>query len=503
MGRPGHPMFMFPEWPASLGQPQFHVYPFVKKLEMLIFGWQNIFSGDALMNLLNSSYAFNYPALQSFSLEIKNYTFRVDINAEDVFVMAKQLNSFSLMVKQMALKAKKVRVVWKNVLYSPKAEQVGEALNQALSVLLSGAADIGFKEDSSAIFTMVPPTQFSDITHFTYDVSPGHSWPFEFIRRRSDVLKALHLTGLEREHTVELLYDMNVRPVVYSMLEELSIGGATSMFGGQRALAPREMPMGPGRMIRFPKLRRIKMTSAYMFEDDVLFTGSGQTLEHLDIFVDIKFVELAEKHGIFAQDRFLRMEYMSVNTWGFVDRTRQGELRRDSFIKAVMNSVSKLAPSFSGFKFTGGCDKAMLHWNVLRAFQHTTIRSLDLLMLEFSLSDITELLRSMPQLYILSCTASSEVPEIKGLRRADMIEYMRSTYPMSEHFHTLKIYWRDASLTEQIAALGLYLAIACRQFVRIVSNGVSRQSFENALGTLRYLSPFAEYEELTKCLVAG
>ncbi|KAJ2549028.1 hypothetical protein EV175_004601, partial [Coemansia sp. RSA 1933] len=59
-------------------------------------------------------------------------------------------------------------------------------------------------------------------------------------------------------------------------------------------------------------LRQLTWSATYIFTDDTLFRGNSDSLEYLDIRLDITLLNVLQKYQVFSSGRYSQLSHIAV-----------------------------------------------------------------------------------------------------------------------------------------------------------------------------------------------
>ncbi|KAJ2092511.1 hypothetical protein IW138_000949 [Coemansia sp. RSA 986] len=271
--------------------------------------------------------------------------------------------------------------------------------------------------------------------------------------KSAPTLESLVFDDQTLKNMESLVFDDMRKPVVYPKLQKLELYSLNNATFDVKLQVDKSV-------VLFPALRFLRWHTLYIFEDDALFRGNEDTLEYLDIQIDLDFVHALRRHEVFSNGRHSRLYYVAV---GVLSNSNKVTLSRDVF---MMFAVDLIAPN-TKYLFLGGYYLFNDNIRVVSASPYFgNLQILNLANAQFTLHELLELVKLLPNMTKLRCAPRDIDTKLDTPQFSEFINKLYSEfYPLSHCFR----YWiAPLDLHYQhdyLAPCALVFAILCPNFV--------------------------------------
>ncbi|KAJ2558987.1 hypothetical protein EV175_000544 [Coemansia sp. RSA 1933] len=268
-----------------------------------------------------------------------------------------------------------------------------------------------------------------------------------------------------------LVIGQNGDPLVYPKLKNLIVGNdECGPFGDKVRIDSSIVP--------FPALRYLMWRSVYIFEDDALFRGNSDTLEYLDIEVDIDLVQTLHRLAVFAPGKYSRLCYVAVT---YCQPSPDKYLEIDEYVRFVIGLLSPTTTVLSLTRY--------FHNMVVADADSLCFGNIQTLTLtgfcgtQYVLLDIVKL---FPRMTRLTCAQGSLVADLRGRQIRSYDDLHTEYYPLSSSFRHWEAVPGLVRDVKAIAHMALLFTILCPNFeLTYVSSEFSKKFEQFMRRTIR------------------
>ncbi|KAJ1665275.1 hypothetical protein IW140_000629 [Coemansia sp. RSA 1813] len=291
------------------------------------------------------------------------------------------------------------------------------------------------------------------LTRLQCQCSSTNNFISSVIMKSAPTLESLVFDDQTLKNMESLVFDDMRKPVVYPKLQKLELYSLNNATFDVKLQVDKSV-------VLFPALRFLRWHTLYIFEDDALFRGNEDTLEYLDIQIDLDFVHALRRHEVFSNGRHSRLYYVAV---GVLSNSNKVTLSRDVF---MMFAVDLIAPN-TKYLFLGGYYLFNDNIRVVSASPYFgNLQILNLANAQFTLHELLELVKLLPNMTKLRCAPRDIDTKLDTPQFSEFINKLYSEfYPLSHCFR----YWiAPLDLHYQhdyLAPCALVFAILCPNFV--------------------------------------
>ncbi|KAJ2860600.1 hypothetical protein GGH94_005406 [Coemansia aciculifera] len=308
--------------------------------------------------------------------------------------------------------------------------------------------------------------------------------------RNAGTLEVLDIERVEESDWRNLIYGSTDVPATYTNLTYFDIHILDVPYSSTWAAIADTTP--------FPILSSLGIYDYYPFDDDVLFRGNGGTLQYLCIPFSALARSVFGRFDIFKRSGVRRMNRISI---GKVTNEDDAFLEgnADGHIGRSLQRVYEVAATLRVKN-----DSSERHmFNALKSAPRlANIQHLYFSRETFKLDDLVCLVAALPSLVSISCTVSGIGPEIEAISEDKRPSSLRTKhYPLSNNFRKLRILNSSNIPTQDIAYIGMLLAVLCPKFGHVDLSSELRYMFNREIAWAMINDPFRPYSSCLERLV--
>ncbi|KAJ2755158.1 hypothetical protein GGI19_001868 [Coemansia pectinata] len=306
----------------------------------------------------------------------------------------------------------------------------------------------------------------------------------------NSTLEVLDIERVEESDWRNLIYGSTDVPATYTNLTYFDIHILDVPYSSTWAAIADTTP--------FPILSSLGIYDYYPFDDDVLFRGNGGTLQYLCIPFSALARSVFGRFDIFKRSGVRRMNRISI---GKVTNEDDAFLEgnADGHIGRSLQRVYEVAATLRVKN-----DSSERHmFNALKSAPRlANIQHLYFSRETFKLDDLVCLVAALPSLVSISCTVSGIGPEIEAISEDKRPSSLRTKhYPLSNNFRKLRILTSSNTPTQDIAYIGMLLAVLCPKFGHVDLSSELRYMFNREIAWAMINDPFRPYSSCLERLV--
>ncbi|KAJ2554568.1 hypothetical protein EV175_002542 [Coemansia sp. RSA 1933] len=328
----------------------------------------------------------------------------------------------------------------------------------------------------------------SSLTSLCYSHLDGCENALNSIIRNAPVLVSLSLSTISLLHFKRITLDKDRNPIVYPRLKTLEYF-ATSYFGlGDVQQIEKGIP--------FPSLERVNCKTRYIFADDTLFRGCGETLKHLELELSFEAAKMLVDHGVPAKMHSLRCITLAN---GY--QPTYMEDGPSYFMQFALGLVSASARSLSLFSFRGTYEIAE---NIATCAAAQSLLYLNIPDVKLQLTEVIELINAMPNLEYLFYSCGGLKSSLGRVLYKEMPGLLRDQYyPLSMRFKFCGIDAHKRTPTRSLAVTAMLLAILCPRFSFANVPYNLSDAYNSTIRDAIMSEPYQEYADRLMCLLDG
>ncbi|KAJ2426813.1 hypothetical protein GGF41_001915 [Coemansia sp. RSA 2531] len=276
-------------WPKCLQKNEYPTHLVAKELLIQLKPWM-IFTGDALKRLSSEPYSgCSFPLVRSLTLNFISRTSQEDFGVRTRVAKA-NVDAFLGLLLQMTPVASEI-VLEGGDLSSNFSTATKPQVAYLVAQLYQRYKRVVHHVHFSAEFTGHQLNAIQDLVHFDYTANNDSEQAFQLARQSASTLQSLAIT-FDKVVTISGLFQGTDNSyIVYTSLRSLSLCHTPALQSlyengsihpwtsyGKKERLPMFADVTP-----FPGLVRLSLDIDYPFGDDILFRGSGATLEYASL----------------------------------------------------------------------------------------------------------------------------------------------------------------------------------------------------------------------------
>ncbi|KAJ1916843.1 hypothetical protein LPJ71_001897 [Coemansia sp. S17] len=308
--------------------------------------------------------------------------------------------------------------------------------------------------------------------------------------RNARTLKVLDIDGVEESDWRILIYGGTDVPATYTRLTCLDMGIVDIAYSATWAAIADIAP--------FPVLRSLCVYNDYPFDDDLLFRGNGGTLQNLHLPFSALARNILGRFDILKRRGVTRMNKISIGE--VVDEDDEFlEGNVDGHIGQQIHHIHEVAMMLSLMNDSS----EHLMFNALKSAPRlANIQYLDFTGRTFKLGDIINLVAALPNLVSMSCAVGGIGSEIEAIPDDKRPSSLRTKhYPLSNNFRKLRVLDSSDIPAQDIAYVGMLLAVMCPKFGHVDLSSKLRYTFNREIAWAMINDPFRPYSSCLERLV--
>ncbi|KAJ2849868.1 hypothetical protein GGI22_005461 [Coemansia erecta] len=267
-----------------------------------------------------------------------------------------------------------------------------------------------------------------------------------------------------------LVYDDKDQPIVYPRLKKLVV------YGRYRSTFEKKISVDDS-VVSFPELRYLSWWSEYPFADDTLFRGNRKSLECLDITFTPHLVDVWQKHKVFFRGRHPRLSVLKLR------KNNSSALRNtDNNAQCLKSAFNLISPASQTLAVPSPYACQHIFCVMPATFYVRNIRSLHLDNSRFSLLEMLNLVKRLPNMERLECLPGNIDEELNVRRNIAFVDDLyKEYYPLSsrfKHWITKKVY---AEFVKPAALTSISLAILSPRYVSTKLVHFDREKYQREI----------------------
>ncbi|KAJ2857783.1 hypothetical protein GGI22_003433 [Coemansia erecta] len=320
------------------------------------------------------------------------------------------------------------------------------------------------------VFEQCVPALTSITSEHPYD----NEFSFAIIRKSAATLESLIVEDRDSGIVKHMVYHADGQSIVYPRLKVLEILG-NSDDGDKCAV---EKSVAP-----FPVLQNLRLYASYIFADDTMFRGNGNTLEHLEMELDADTVDMLRKYNVFSKGKFPRLRSVYIQH----DPDSHTRLSVEAFMQLVFGMLSAKTQILSVL----AKDSYRHLVNAISACsfaENFRIFALDGTAL--SLLEMLNVVRLLPNMTDFTCGFKGVDPELDvELGQTIPDRLFSQYYPLNHRLKCWHMRFSSGVTSKDIAVSAIAFAVLCPRFtfvkVAINANDYNKE-LTDALGSGKY-----------------
>ncbi|KAI8321378.1 hypothetical protein GQ54DRAFT_298042 [Martensiomyces pterosporus] len=263
----------------------------------------------------------------------------------------------------------------------------GDLLSDLVAGLTKGVRALEFIGDG--YLHLDDLSHLTNLLRLTIHTEHRDSNMAELIRRNASTLEHIDIKTSEVGGTTGFVQDPEGNTMIYPRLKKLTIFTRDYSLAGER-VSPKGTP--------FPVLTHLSLKGVYPFGNDILFRGSNETLESLDMVLENQLQQIILRSGTFGQYRHSRLHRISIDL-AFFD-IAPGIVQ---LLFEIGPNVQAVKANLGDYESSSTLLDAVRNSRAKSQIQCLTIKSLNLLATE-----IVELIELLPNLKHLKVKLADE-----------------------------------------------------------------------------------------------
>ncbi|KAJ1720860.1 hypothetical protein LPJ53_004558 [Coemansia erecta] len=483
----------FPRWPKELRQPGFPACALVKEVRFQVVMWKSLMDGSALRKLLGSPYSNAvFPTASLLTVSVVDSSASINCADSLITTAREYIGEISQRIRSMVPAAREARISWPNVYHTGAKQELANIFSPETSALYMGLKRISFTEIGGFDTPGDIPT-FGNIglTHLTIRCKSSKSSFIRLARNCAPTLRELIIYEFPKDGST-LLRGSDGVPAVYSKLEKLYIAQSIGIQG-------LSLPQS-GSMSHFPALRSLDIRCKYPFDDDVLFRGNHESLEHISVPLDMQFMAMSAENDVFQPMKFTRLHSIDLlNYYGAQEMTPY-------HIDTIKDFVFKLARAGTPehlqiVRWSGPSDETKLLYGIKHNKTLSNMRILEISKSVFQFSDVVVILKAMPLLKKLWFSLDKKVPMLDGVRMPKLLTHLLANYyPLSRSLYSVTFDQGSKASAKQVAVVAMLLAVVSPTLALTQVDSEMKADYFSGIEAAIVTRPFQKHAERIKPL---
>ncbi|KAJ2029398.1 hypothetical protein H4S03_007427 [Coemansia sp. S3946] len=347
-------------WPKCLQKNEYPTHLVAKELLIQLKPWM-IFTGDALKRLSSELYSgCLFPLVRSLTLNFISRTSQEDFGVRTLVAKA-NVDAFLGLLLQMTPVASEI-VLEGGDLSSNFSTATKPQVAYLVAQLYQRYKRVVHHVHFSAEFTRHQLNAIQDLVHFDYTANNDSEQAFQLARQSASTLQSLAIT-FDKVVTISGLFQGTDNSyIVYTSLRSLSLCHTPALQSlyengsihpwtsyGKKERLPMFADVTP-----FPGLVRLSLDIDYPFGDDILFRGSGATLEYASLQLYPMTRGIIYWYKLFTHSSHPKLQCIITRNGEWASR-RDAEIRRriaskeKKRVRGAVQSTSRRLESRFGF----------------------------------------------------------------------------------------------------------------------------------------------------------
>ncbi|KAJ2785657.1 hypothetical protein GGI15_001836 [Coemansia interrupta] len=329
------------------------------------------------------------------------------------------------------------------------------------------------------------------LTHLTIRCKASKTSFIGLARSCAPTLRELIIHEFPKDGSA-LLRDDDGLPAVYSRLEKLYIAQTMGIQGLSLSQT--------GGISHFPALCSLDIRCKYPFDDDVLFRGNHDSLEHIGVPLDMNFMTMSVEKDVFQPTKFKKLHSIDLlNYYGAQEMTPY-------HIDTIKNFVFKLARAGTSenlqiVRWSGPSDERILLYGIEHNKTLSNLRVLEISKSVFQFSDVAVILKALPLLKRLWFSLDKKVPMLDGVRMPKLLTHLLTNYyPLSRSLYSVTFDQGSKASAKQIAVVAVLLAVVSPNLALTQVDTEMKADFVSGIKAAMATRPFHKHAERIKPL---